>query len=181
MSRIQPVRQETADRSTAELLGAVKKKLGVVPNLIATMANSAAVTTAYLGFSESLSSGSLPARLREQIALAVGQWNGCNYCLAAHTAIGKRAGLSDQQARDARRGKASDAKESAALHFARRILSEQGHVADDEIHKIRDAGYTDGEIAEIVANVAINIFTNYFNHVAGTEVDFPAAPELAAA
>lgn len=181
MPRIQPVNADTADTGTTELLGSVKKKMGTVPNIIATMANSPAVAKAYLGFSQSLSIGSLSARLREQIALVVGETNGCGYCVAAHTALGKGAGLSEQETRDARRADATNDKERAALEFARKIVSERGHVSNDDVQKVRQAGYTDGEITEIVANVALNNFTNYFNHVAETEVDFPPAPELAAA
>ncbi len=181
MPRIQPINKDSADTATAELLGTVQKKMGTVPNIIATMANSPAVAKAYLGFSQSLSAGSLPARLREQIALVVGETNGCNYCVAAHTALGKAAGLTEGETCDARRAVASDNKEHAALEFARQIVSEQGRVSDNDVQNVRQAGYTDGEVAEIVANVALNIFTNYFNHVAGTEVDFPASPELAAA
>lgn len=181
MPRIHAVTTENANAKTVELLSTVKKKLGAVPNLIATMANSPAVANAYLGFSQSLASGSLPARLREQIALVVGETNGCNYCLAAHTALGKGVGLSEQDTCNARRAVARDDREQAALEFARTIVAERALVSDVDVQKVRDAGYTDGEIAEIVANVAINIFTNYFNHVADTEVDFPTAPELAAA
>lgn len=181
MPRIQPVDKDSTDPATAELLGAVQKKMGTVPNIIATMANSPAVAKAYLGFSQSLSTGSLPARLREQIALVVGETNGCHYCVAAHTALGKGAGLTEGETCDARRAVASDGQEQAALEFARKIVSDRGNVSDDDVQKVRQAGYTDGEVAEIVANVALNIFTNYFNHVARTEVDFPAAPELTAA
>ena len=181
MSRIQPVNETTADPAAAHVLANVKKKLGAVPNLIATMANSAAVAKSYLGFSQSLSTGSLSSRLREQIALVVGETNSCDYCLAAHTTLGKGAGLSEQETQDARLAVADDEKEQAALEFARKIVLDRGHVSDTDVQQVRHAGYTDGEIAEIVANVAINIFTNYFNHVVQTEVDFPAAPELIAA
>lgn len=181
MPRIQPVNKDNADPATANLLGTVKKKLGIVPNIIATMANSTAVANAYLGFSQSLSGGSLPARLREQIALVVGETNNCDYCVAAHTALGKGAGLTEAETCDARRAQAKDEKEEAALVFAQKVVSERGWVSDEDVQRVRQAGYTDGEIGEIVANVALNIFTNYFNHVAGTEVDFPAAPELTTA
>jgi uncharacterized peroxidase-related enzyme len=170
MPRIQPVSHSNADTATAELLQSVGKKLGTVPNIIATMANSPAVAQAYLGFSQSLSTGSLPARLREQIALVVGETNNCGYCVAAHTALGKAAGLTDGQTCDARRAEAKDEKERAALQFARTIVNERGLASDEDVQRIRQAGYNDGEIAEIVANVALNIFTNYFNHVAGTAV-----------
>ncbi len=181
MPRIQPVNKDNTDTATANLLGAVQKKLGLVPNLIATMANSTAVANAYLGFSQTLSGGSLPAPLREQIALVVGETNNCEYCVAAHTALGKGAGLTEAETCDARRAQAKDEKEQAALEFAKKVVNERGWVSDEDIQRVRQAGYSDGEISEIVANVALNIFTNYFNHVAGTEVDFPAAPELTTA
>jgi uncharacterized peroxidase-related enzyme len=181
MARINPVNRTAADAATGRLLDGVQKKLGIVPNLIATMANSPAVANAYLGFSQSLSTGTLPARLREQLALVVGETNGCEYCVAAHTTLGKNAGLSEGETCDARRAVAADHKERAALEFARTIVADRGDVSDDDVHAVRQAGYSDGEIGEIVANVALNIFTNYFNHVAGTEVDFPAAPQLSAA
>jgi len=180
MPRIQPVRKETADSTTTELLKTVEEKMGQVPNIIATMANSHAVADAYLRFSQSLSGGTLPARLREQIALVVGETNNCGYCVAAHTALGKGAGLTESETCDARRGRAKCEKERAAIEFARTIVNQRGWVTDEDVQGIRQAGYNDGEIAEIVANVALNIFTNYFNHVAGTEVDFPAVPEPAA-
>ena len=181
MPRIQPVDRDNAPNTTAKLLDGVQKKMGGVPNIIATMAQSPAVANAYLGFSQAVASGSLSARLREQIALVVGETNSCGYCVSAHTALGKKAGLSEQDTRDARRAEATDEKETQALQFARQIVTIQGHVTDEDVERVRQAGYTDGEIAEIVANVSLNIFTNYFNHVAGTEIDFPAAPELTAA
>ena len=145
------------------------------------MANSPAVANAYLGYSQTLATGSLSPRLREKIALLTGQENGCEYCVAAHTVLGKGAGLSQEETRHARKGISDDVKERAALEFAGRVLSERGKVSDADVEKVRNAGYTDGEINEIVANVVLNILTNYSNLVAGTELDFPAAPELAAA
>ena len=110
----------------------------------------------------------------------VGEANACGYCVAAHTASGQRAGLTEEETKEARRVASPDGKDQAALAFARKVAEDRGVVADADLERIRRAGYNDGEIAEIVANVALNIFTNYFNHVAGTEVDFPAAPDLAA-
>ena len=179
MPRIQPVRKDDTDNKRAQLLEDVAKKMGMVPNLIATMAHSPAVANAYLGFSQSVSSGSLPARVREQIALVVGEANSCGYCVAAHTALGKRAGLTETETLDARRGAPSDIRERAAIEFARKIVEHRGFVSDADLREVREAGYDDGDVAEIVANVALNTFTNYFNHVAGTDIDFPAAPELA--
>jgi len=180
MPRIHPVQEKTADPAAVELLGAVRKKMGSVPNLIATMANSPAVAKAYVGFSQTLATGTLSARLREQLALVVGETNGCDYCVSAHTALGKGAGLTEKETCDARQAAVADAKERAALLFARKVLAERGMVTDADLAQVRDAGYTDGEVGEIVAHVGLNVFTNYFNLVAQTEVDFPAAPPIAA-
>ena len=181
MPRIQPVNRTAADPAVSELLATVRKKIGTVPNIIATMANSSAVAEAYLGFSQALSKGTLPARLREQLALVVGESNGCGYCVAAHTALGKGVGLSERETQDARLALSSDEKERAALEFAMKVVRSRGAVEDQDVEEIRRAGYTDGEVGEIVAHVALNVFTNYFNLVAQTEVDFPPAPSLAAA
>jgi uncharacterized peroxidase-related enzyme len=179
MTRIHPVDRD-ADPKTRELLGAVEKKMGMVPNLVSTMAHSPAVAQAYLGFAQTLAGGSLPASLREQISLVVGETNQCNYCVSAHSFLGRKAGLSESDVLDARQGAASDEKTNAALVFARKVVEDRGQVGDEDVEEVRRAGYTDGEIAEIVANVALNIFTNYFNNVAGTEIDFPIAPSLLA-
>jgi AhpD family alkylhydroperoxidase len=151
--------------------------MGKVPNIVGTMANSAAVANAYLGFSGALS-GTLTATLRERLALVTGQANSCNYCLAAHTLMGKGAGLSEEEIIAARQGLADDPKEAAAVAFASNIIENRGRVSDSDVDAVRAAGYSDGEITEIVANVALNLFTNYFNHVTDPVVDFPAAPEL---
>lgn len=178
MPRIHPVDQTSATGKTAELLQAVEKKMGKVPNLLATFANSPAVLQAYLNLSGALAGGSLSGKIREQIALAVGETNQCGYCLAAHSALGKQAGLSDDEVMASRRGQAGDPKANAAITLARRIVDERGWVKDEDLEAARQGGLTDGEMSEVVANVALNIFTNYFNHVAGTEVDFPHVPEL---
>jgi AhpD family alkylhydroperoxidase len=119
--------------------------------------------------------------LRQEIALAVSEANQCNYCLSAHTFLGSKVGLTESELLDARHGTASDEKTNAALTFARKIVQDRGHVSDEDVEEVRRAGYTDGEIAEIVANVALTTFTNYFNTVAGTEIDFPVAHSLATA
>lgn len=181
MPRIETVDRDNAPETTRTLLAGVEKKLGMVPNLIGTLAQSPAAAQAYLGFSQALSGGVISAQLREQIALAVSEINQCGYCLAAHCAIGGSVGLSDDQLRDARTATSPDRKTEAALQFARRIVEKRGFVSDDDIAEMRNAGYGNDAIVEIIGHVALNIFTNYFNHVAETEVDFPAAAELIAA
>ncbi|HSR71176.1 MAG TPA: carboxymuconolactone decarboxylase family protein [Kiloniellales bacterium] len=175
MSRIERISPQKAEGTIRELLEAVRRKLGMTPNLIRTMACSAATLAGYLGLNEALGKGALSSREREQIALAVAQANGCQYCLAAHTAFGKLLGLSELEVCDARRGSATAKREDAILKFAGEVLARRGRVPDHELDRVRRAGLTDGEITEIVANIALNVFTNYLTEVAATEVDFPSA------
>ena len=178
MSRLQPIDPATATGKAKELLDAVQKKLGKTPNMMRTMAISPAVLDGYLSFSGALGKGSLGAKIGEQISLAVGQKNQCDYCLAAHTTLGKLVGLDEPQIRASRDATSDDPRISGILRFARTVTEKQGRVSDADIQSARAAGLTDGHIAEIVAHVALNIFTNYFNHVADTEVDFPQASPL---
>lgn len=178
MSRIQTIDPKQATGKAKDLLNGVHAKLGMTPNLMRVMANSPAVLEAYLQFSGSLGQGVLRATTREQLALAVAQANACDYCLSAHSAIGKTVGLTTEQIRDARRGSSVDGKSNAILQLAIQLVDKRGLVSDDDLAATRDAGVTDAEIAEVVANTALNLFTNYFNHVAETEVDFPAAEKL---
>lgn len=180
MERITPINLQAAEGRAKELLDAVKAKLGIVPNMTRSMAVSPSVLEAYLGFSGALSHGVLPARVREQLALDVGEANHCDYCVSGHSAIGKRAGLTDQDILNSRRGASADQKTDVLLRFARTVVEKRGVVEDSDIAAVRDAGYGDAEIAEVVAHVALNIFTNYFNNVAGTTIDFPKAPALSA-
>lgn len=180
MPRLQAINPETATGRAKELLQGVEKKLGMVPNLVRTFANSPAVLETYLGFG-ALDGGALSPALREQIALAVSEINGCDYCLAAHTAVGKMVGLSEEKILDSRSSSSTDRKDEAALQFAKQILKKKGWVSDEDVDQIRQAGYSDGQIAEIVAGVIKTLFTNYFNHLARTEIDFPSVPELAGA
>ena len=173
MSRIHQIAPDSATGKAKELLDAVKGKIGLVPNITRAMANSPAALEGYLGLSGALGKGSLSAKNREQIALAVGQANQCDYCLAGHSAIGKMVGLTPDQILDSRRGTAIDPKSDAVIRFARKLVDERGRVSDADVAEVRAAGLDDGGIAEVVANVALNIFTNYFNHVAETDIDFP--------
>jgi AhpD family alkylhydroperoxidase len=111
--------------------------------------------------------------VREQIALAVAENNLCDYCLSAHTFLGKHAGLSDADAARARKGRAADLKADAAVRFAQSLLESHGHASDAELAAARQAGFSDGEIVEVVAIMALNVFTNYLNRVAETDIDFP--------
>lgn len=179
MQRLNSVSPETATGKAKTLLDGVKAKLGVTPNIMKTMANSPAVLDAYLKFSGSLGAGALSAKNREQIALNVGEFNQCGYCLAAHSAIGKNLGLTAEEIQSSRSGSDADEKTNALMKFSRKIVEKRGFVSDQDLQEFRDAGFGDAEITEVVANVALNIFTNYFNHLAQTEVDFPEVEALA--
>jgi uncharacterized peroxidase-related enzyme len=173
MPRLNAIDPNVATGKAKELLDGVKTKIGMVPNLMRTFANSPAALEGYLNFSGALGGGVLNAKLREQIALTVADANSCEYCLSAHTAIGKMVGLNENEIAGSRRASSTDAKTNAALVFAHQIVIKRGEVNDSDIGAIRAAGFGDGEITEIVANVALNILTNYINHVAQTVVDFP--------
>lgn len=173
MQRITPINVETAHGRAKELLDAVKGKLGIVPNMTRAMAVSPAVLEAYLGFIGALGQGVLPGRIREQLALDVGQANDCEYCVSAHSVLGKGAGLSEREVLDSRRGTSADPRADALLRFARTVLEKKGMIADADIAAVRKAGFGDAEIAEVVAHVGLNVFTNYFNQVACTDLDFP--------
>lgn len=179
MNRIGPIDPNTAQGKAKELLDTIKATSGRVPNILKTMAHSPAVLQAYLGFSGALAGATLPAKVREQIALVVGEDNQCHYCVAAHAAIGKMAGLTPEEVEGGRRGQSPESKTAAILRFAKQLSSHRGNVTDQEWETARKAGCSDEEILEIVALVALNLFTNYVNHVAGTAIDFPQVPPLA--
>ncbi len=173
MPRISPIDPAAAQGRAKALLDGVRKSIGTTPNLMLTMARSPAVLEAYLGFGRALGGTSLSPQLREQIAVTVSGTNGCEYCASAHTAIGRKLGVEESELSANLRALSSDRTVEAALLFARRIVEERGWVGDDDLKRVREAGYSDAQIAEIVATVVLNIFSNYFNHVAQTEVDFP--------
>ena len=126
-----------------------------------------------MAFSKSLSRGVLPARLREQIALTVAGANACDYCASAHTVMGKAAGLTEAELARNLQGQASDKKAQVALNFVRKVVDQRGRVADADVHALAEAGFGEAEIVEIIAHIGVNLFTNYFNHIVGTEIDFP--------
>ncbi len=179
MARINPAEQKTNSKNR-ELWESIEKKMGTVPNVIATMAQSPAVVQAFLDSSQDLERGLLSDRLRQQIALTVSETNQCDYCVSAHSFLGSRVGLSESDMLDARHGTSSNRKTNAALTLARKIVEDRGHVSDEDLDEVRQAGFTDGEIVEIVANTCLVSFTNYLNQVAGTEIDFPQVPLLVA-
>ena len=194
MSRIPtPATIEAAPAASQPLLQAVKKQLGIAPNLrivwrstvkpplrvfpqlcVRLVANSPAALEGYLSLSGALGKGELPAATRERIALAVAEINGCDYCLSAHTYLGRNvAKLDDAEVTANRNGSSNDMKADAAVKFAAKVTHLRGHVTGEDFAAVKAAGYTDAQIIEIVQHVALNTWTNYINTVAQTEIDFP--------
>jgi uncharacterized peroxidase-related enzyme len=173
MARISTIDPQQATGKAKALLDAVQKQMKMVPNLMRVLANSPTALDAYLSFNEKLSHGLLSGKLRELIAVVVAEENSCEYCLSAHTAIGKMIGFKDEQILASRKFNSGDAKIDAALRFAHDVAAHRGQLDNNAVEAVRKAGYSDGEIAEIITNVGLNLFTNYFNNTVKTDVDFP--------
>lgn len=181
MNRISVPSHDTAPQASRPLLDAVKSQLGVVPNLFRLIGNSPKVLEGFLGFGGALAK-TLDVKTRERIALAVAEVNGCDYCLSAHTYIATNmAGLDAEEVSLARSGQSSNTRANAAVAFAAKVASTRGRVEDADVINVKNAGYTDGQIVEIVAIVAENFFTNILNNVAETEIDFPVVRSAYAA
>ncbi len=183
MSRIPtPKTIEAAPAASHALLHAVKAQLGVAPNLFRLVANSPAALEGYVSMFAALGKGQLPAATRERIALAVAEINGCDYCLSAHTYLGREvAKLDDAEMTANRSGGSNDIKADAALRFAAKVARLRGHVSQEDFQAVKAAGYDDAQIIEIVQHVALNTWTNYINSVAQTEIDFPVVSARRAA
>mgnify|MGYP001052190682 CR=1 FL=1 len=176
MPRLNTIDPATATGKAKEIFDGPLK--GKHLNIFKGMANSPAALQAYLGMAGALGEGSLSGAEREVIALVTAQKNDCDYCLAAHTHIGKGAGLTEDQTIEARRGEMADSKLHALAGFTRALLEKNGFADEGDIRAFKDAGYTDEHVVETIANVGLNFYTNYFNHVNGTDVDLPTPPAL---
>jgi uncharacterized peroxidase-related enzyme len=173
MQVLTPIDVAAAGNDTRELFGAVEQRLKRVPNMLRLMGHSPAILGGYLQFTEAFGHSRLSPRLRSLITVAVSELNGCDYTLSTAIALGRREGLTDDEFTLARRLEASDPKTTAALQFAATAVRERGQVSPAEVVGLRDAGFSDEEIVEIITAVALTMFRNYFNLIAGTEVDFP--------
>jgi uncharacterized peroxidase-related enzyme len=181
MSRLSIPAREAVPAASQPLLNAVEKSLGVVPNLFRLVAQSTPALEGLLGLNGALSKA-LDAKTRERIALAVAQVNGCDYCLSAHTYLGLNvAKLDAAEIAANRRGHSNEPKADAAVAFAAKVATQRGRVSDADIAAVKLAGYTDGQIVEIVGLVAVNVYTNFVNNVAETDIDFPVVKAAEAA
>jgi uncharacterized peroxidase-related enzyme len=173
MSRIAAIDPNQAQGKTAELLAQVQMMLGGTPNMFRTAAQAPAVLESLVALFGASARGTLRAKTRESIALTVAEANGCDYCLSAHTALAKGAGLSQDEAEEARAASSPDAKTHAILELAKTLVLCRGRIGGAALDDVRGAGVTDAEVLEVIAQVAMNIFTNYLNIVADTDIDFP--------
>ncbi len=176
MPRILPVDPATATGRAKEIFEGPLK--GKHFNIFQSMAAAPAVLDTYLAMSGALNGTSLSAKEREVIQLAVGEANNCGYCVAAHTVIGKGSGLTEAQTIEARRGKLTDPKLNALSRFALALHEKRGFISDSDARDFQAAGYSQGQMGEVVATYALAVFTNYFNHLNNTALDFPPAPVL---
>jgi uncharacterized peroxidase-related enzyme len=172
MSRIALVTPSAAEGKAAGLLEQIHGAFGATPNMFRAVANSPAALQSLWGAFGALGGGTLGARLGEQIAVAIADRNGCEYCLAAHTALGRKAGVGADQMAAAQAGQSNDPKTAAALAFALAVVERRAHIGEADVQAVRDAGFDDGQIVEIMAHVALNLFTNYVNVAFAVPVDF---------
>jgi uncharacterized peroxidase-related enzyme len=173
MAKIKAIALELASENAKATMEMVNKKLGRVPNMYQVMANSPAVLEAYVKFNGALSTGSLGNKMAELIALSTAEFNSCSYCLSAHNFFSTKVGLTEEQIKEGRAFHAQDEKTLAGLLFVKKILETPKSISTNDIEPLRNIGYSDGDILEIIANVIRNIFTNYINIVSETEVDWP--------
>ncbi|WP_306185447.1 MULTISPECIES: carboxymuconolactone decarboxylase family protein [unclassified Streptomyces] len=174
MTRVNSVDPKTATGARREVLDQVKAAFGGVPNGIRVLATSEPALSAWWAFEGALSTSTLSRQVRQRIAVLTAEFNSCGYCLAAHTAAGKAAGVSAEEIASARKGVSEDPFAAAVLTFAAEALNTRGGVSDAAIAAARQAGITDEQFLEILAFVSINTFTNYTHRFAHTDLDFPA-------
>ena len=173
MSRLTPIQSNGANLGLKRGLNKSRLKLKEVPNFFHLLANSPASLRAYIRADAALVRGQLTPRQRQQVALAVAEINGSSYSLSAHYDAGKSLGLTHHEMQLARNATAADPKAETMLRFTQAVVLQRGEISDEDFQALRKAGFTDAQTVEIVANIALNIFSNYFNSVAKTEVDFP--------
>ena len=173
MSRINVVNRDAANAEQAQLLDAIETQLGMVPNFLKVFANSPAALRAFLGLHAIAGEGSLDPLTRERIALAVAQENACQYCVSAHTALGGKAGLNGAEIEANRAGTSEDAKAAVAVRFAHALVKHSGEVTTAELLEVRNAGYSESDIVEIITHVGMNMLSNILGKASRVEIDFP--------
>ncbi len=178
MQRLNSVNPQVAQGRTKELLDTVEQAFGMIPNTTRVMANSPAVLDSFLAFSTAMGAVKIGEKLHNQVKLSTSESNACNYCTSILSAVAPSAGLSADDILAGRTGKSEDGRTDAALKFSEAVLESRGKVSDQHLSDVRDAGFSDAEIVEIVASVVLGCFTNFLNNVADTELDIPHAEPL---
>jgi uncharacterized peroxidase-related enzyme len=171
MPRLHVVDPQTDTGPGADLLNGPLK--GKQLNIFKGMANNPAVLKAFLGFSQGVKGHELTPAEHEIIALVVAERNECHYCTAAHTAVANQLGIDDDLALTIRRGEADDDRQQAIIDFVTAIMDTNGFVNDEHLEAFRAAGFNDAAVVEVIAQITVMTFTNLFNHVNETEIDFP--------
>jgi len=173
MAHLKALDPDQAEGKLKELFNTVNDKMGLVPNVMRTMGNSPVILEGYLAFDQALSKSSIGNELNELIALSIATINNCDYCNEAHTFLAVKLGIDIQSIELAREAVSVDSKISAVLQFVKEAVLTNGHVSHMAVKKLKTAGYDDAAIIEIIAAVAVNIFTNYLNTIADTVLDIP--------
>jgi len=167
------IQPQLAPAASQPLLTQIQQAFGTTPNMFKAVANSAAALQSMWTAFGALGKGTLGAKLGEQIAVAIANRNHCEYCLAAHTVLGQQAGASSAEMAAAQVGQSDDAKTAAALTFALKVVQQRAQITDADVANLRETGFGDEQIVEIMAHVALNLFTNYVNVALDVPVDFP--------
>lgn len=178
MSRLTVVKPDQATGQTKELYDAIKRAVGGVPNIYQGVGNSAVALEGLLHIGAVLGKSQLTAAEIEAVKLVVSEAYACTYCLAAHTLLGKKAGLTEEQTISVRRGALQQPKLGALIKFVNTALQPTGRISDEDLRAVKAAGYNDAQITEALLAIAQTVFTNLFNRVHQTALDFPPAPSL---
>lgn len=173
MSTITLIDPASATGTVGTHLTEIRSAFGTVPNMFKAVANSPAALASMWGSFGALGTGRVGARLGEQIAVAVADRNNCHYCLAAHTALGRKAGASAAEMTEAQAGRSANPRTAAALAFALKVVEKRADISAADVDELRAAGFDDADVVEIIAHVALNLFTNYINVALDVPVDFP--------
>lgn len=178
MTRLHVVTPQQSDGRVKELFAGIQASVGMIPNIYQGVANSPAALEGLLHLGKVLGTGQLSGAEIEAVKLVVSQAYGCNYCLAAHTLLGKKHGLTEGETIAVRRGTIEQPKLGALVKFVNAVFRPEGRASDDDVRALRAAGYNDAQITEVVLVIAQTVFTNLFNRVHQTPVDFPPAPGI---
>lgn len=167
------IQSESIPAASQPVLAQIHQAFGATPNMFKAVALSPVALQSMWAAFGALGAGTLGAKLGEQLAVAIANRNRCEYCLAAHTVLGQQAGATATEMAAAQNGQSNDARTAAALAFALKVVEQRAQVTDADVAQLRDNGFDDGQVVEILAHVALNLFTNYINVALDVPVDFP--------